>query len=52
MFAHSSQIRRQLCLVELAWARIGSGEFGICAACESVIGIKWRLAIPRGKIVD
>jgi len=50
MFAHSSQIRRQLRLVELALERIRNGEFGICAACESVIGLKRLQAIPWAKL--
>jgi DnaK suppressor protein len=46
MFAHGSQVRRQLRLVELALERIRKGEFGICAACEGVIGLKRLEAVP------
>jgi DnaK suppressor protein len=49
MFGHSSHIRRQLRLVELALERIRSGEFGICAACENVIGLKRLQAVPWAK---
>ena len=46
MFAHISQIRRQLRLIEYALERIRNGEFGICAACEDVIGLKRLQAVP------
>jgi DnaK suppressor protein len=49
MFAHCSQVRRQLRLVELALERIRKGEFGICAACEGVIALKRLEAVPWAK---
>jgi DnaK suppressor protein len=39
-------IRKQLHLVALPLVRIRNGEFGICAACESVIGLKRLQAVP------
>lgn len=49
MFAHSGHVRRQLRLVELALERIRKGEFGICAACDGVIGLKRLEAVPWAK---
>ena len=46
MFAHISQIRRQLRLVQYALERIGNGEFGVCADCEGTIGLKRLQAVP------
>jgi DnaK suppressor protein len=46
MFAHISQIRRQLRLVQYALARIRNGEFGTCAGCEDTIGLKRLQAVP------
>jgi DnaK suppressor protein len=46
MFSNLSQIRRQLRLVEDALERIRIGEFGICASCDEVIGLKRLQAVP------
>jgi DnaK suppressor protein len=46
VFANYSQNRTQLRKVELALERISTGEFGICAACDSAIGLKRLQAIP------
>ena len=46
MFAHISQIRRQLRLVEYALERTRNGEFGICAMCEDGIDLKRLQAFP------
>ena len=46
IFAHSSYVQRQLRLVELALDRIRNGEFGICATCEDLIGLKGLQAVP------
>ena len=46
MFAGYSKNRVQLRKVELALQRISSGDFGICAVCEGLIGFKRLQAIP------
>lgn len=46
IFAHISQIRRQLRLVQYALGRIRTGDFGVCAACEGAIGMKRLQALP------
>jgi DnaK suppressor protein len=46
MFAHISQVRRQLRLVEYALKRIRSGEFGVCSGCEDAISLKRLQAVP------
>lgn len=46
IFASYSKNRTQLRKVELALERISTGEFGICAACESAIGFKRLQAVP------
>jgi DnaK suppressor protein len=46
MFANLSHIRRHLRLVEYALERIRTGEFGICAFCDDVIGLKRLQAVP------
>jgi DnaK suppressor protein len=49
MFENLSQIWRQLRLVEYALERIRIGEFGICASCDEVIGLKRLQAVPWAK---
>jgi DnaK suppressor protein len=46
MFASCSKNRTQLRKVELALQRISTGDFGICAVCEGLIGLKRLQAIP------
>jgi DnaK suppressor protein len=50
MFAHSSQNRRQLRLVEMALTRIQDGTFGICAVCYDLIGLKRLQAVPWARL--
>ena len=50
MFAHSSQNRRQLRLVEMALTRIQDGTFGICAVCDDLIGLKRLQAVPWARL--
>jgi DnaK suppressor protein len=46
VFARSSQVQKQLRLVELALDRIHNSEFGICAVCDDVISLKRLEAVP------
>jgi len=46
MFVHSSQNRRQLRMIETALKRILDGNFGICAVCDEMIGLKRLQAVP------
>jgi DnaK suppressor protein len=45
-FARNTQTLRQLRLVERALERIREGDFGVCAVCEGIIGLKRLQAIP------
>jgi DnaK suppressor protein len=46
LFVHSSQNRRQLRMIEMALKRMQDGNFGICAVCDEMIGLKRLHAVP------
>lgn len=46
LFARASKDRGRLRLIQRALERINDGSFGICAECESAIGLKRLQALP------